>query len=272
MTRLVRCSMVQEVGPNVDMIFSIAVHPSHRIESESLTFTMAGEAVPVRELINGDGGRLHRVVAPGGLLDIEYEATVGYPAAPEPITEIGLMQYQRPSRYAESDVLFRHARSLFSGLTGSALLHAVAEYVNTTLTYSPANTTPTDSAVTTLNTAHGVCRDFSHLTIALLRAMDVPARYVACYAPGLVPMDFHAVTEAFVEGAWHVVDTTGLTDPTHLVRIASGRDAADCAFLTFHGGSARLKRMRIDAWLQPGDERIDPSPHAYDRTQLARIC
>ena len=263
--------MVQEVGPQVDLIFSIAVHPSHRIESESLTFTMAGEPVAARELINVDGGRLHRVIPNAGLLEIKYQATVGHPATAEPITETGLMQYQRPSRYAESDVLFRHARSLFTGLTGSALLNAVAEYVNTTLTYSPANTTPTDSAVTTLNTQHGVCRDFSHLTIALLRAMDVPARYVACYAPGLVPMDFHAVTEAFIDGAWHVVDTTGLTDPTALVRISSGRDAADCAFLTFHGGSARLKRMRIDAWVQQGEERIDPSPLAFDRSRLARI-
>ena len=271
MTRLVRCSMVQEVGPQVDLIFSIAVHPSHRLDSESLTFRMDGEPVAVRELINVDGGRLHRVQPRDGLLEIEYEALVGYPAAAEPITETGLMQYQRPSRYAESDILFRHARSLFTGLTGFALVNAIAEYVHTTVTYSPADTTPTDSAVTTLNTAHGVCRDFSHLTIALLRAMDVPARYVACYAPGLIPMDFHAVTEAFVEGAWHVIDTTGLTDPRALVRISSGRDAADCAYLTFHGGSARLKRMRIDAWVQQGDERVDPSPHGVDRALPARI-
>ncbi len=263
--------MVQEVGPQVDLIFSIAVHPAHRIESESLTFSMAGQPVAAREIINVDGGRLHRVAPAAGLLEIEYQASIGQPAAVEHITEPGLMQYQRPSRYAESDILFRQARSLFSGLTGSALLNAVAEYVNTTLTYAPAKTTPTDSAVTTLSTQHGVCRDFSHLTIALLRAMDVPARYVACYAPGLVPMDFHAVTEAFVEGAWHVIDTTGLADPTALVRIASGRDAADCAFLTFHGGSARLKRMRIDAWVQHGEERIDPSPLAVDRSRLARI-
>jgi len=38
----------------------------------------------------------------------------------------------------------------------------------------------------------GVCRDFAHVTIALLRAMEIPARMVAVYAPGLSPMDFHA--------------------------------------------------------------------------------
>lgn len=263
--------MVQEVGPAVDLIFSIAAHPSHQITAETLTFTMTGEAVSAREIINLDGSRLHRVTPDAGLLEIEYQASIERPATQEHITEAGLMQYQRPSRYAESDILFRQARALFTGLHGSALLNAVAEFVNTTLTYSPADTTPTDSAVTTLATQRGVCRDFSHLTIAMLRAMDVPARYVACYAPGLVPMDFHAVTEAFVDGAWHVVDTTGLTDPSYLVRIASGRDAADCAFLTFHGGSARLKRLQIDAWVQEGETRIDPSPLVVDRTQLVRI-
>ena len=41
--------------------------------------------------------------------------------------------------------------------------------------------------------------------IALLRAVNVPARLVAVYAPGCSPMDFHAVAEAFVEGHWRVV-------------------------------------------------------------------
>ena len=44
--------------------------------------------------------------------------------------------------------------------------------------------------------------------VALLRAVNVPARLVAVYAPGLSPMDFHAVAEAFVEGEWRVVDAT----------------------------------------------------------------
>ena len=51
------------------------------------------------------------------------------------------------------------------------------------------------------------------------------------YAPGLYPMDFHAVAEAFVEGHWRVVDATLLAPRQTLVRIATGRDAADTAFL-----------------------------------------
>ena len=54
--------------------------------------------------------------------------------------------------------------------------------------------------IDTLLAGQGVCRDYAHLTITLLRALEVPARLVAVYAPGLSPMDFHAVVEADIDG------------------------------------------------------------------------
>jgi transglutaminase-like putative cysteine protease len=93
--------------------------------------------------------------------------------------------------------------------------------------------------------------------IALLRAMDVPARYVACYAPRLDPMDFHAVAEVLVEGEWSVVDATRLAPRTSLVRIGTGRDAADCAFLSYHGGYVGLERLEVDATVKDAPETVD---------------
>jgi transglutaminase-like putative cysteine protease len=92
-----------------------------------------------------------------------------------------------------------------------------------------------------------VCRDFAHLTIALLRAMDVPARMVSVYAPGLDPMDFHAVTEAWTGDRWITVDATGLAPRHTMLRIATGRDAADTAFLTSHGNDLTLTSLFISA-------------------------
>jgi hypothetical protein len=60
-------------------------------------------------------------------------------------------------------------------------------------------------------------------------------------------MDFHAVAEAFVEGAWRVVDATCLAPRQSMVRIATGRDAADTAFLDNHKGAITLKRMEVSA-------------------------
>jgi len=83
--------------------------------------------------------------------------------------------------------------------------------------------------------------------VALLRARQIPARLVAVYAPGLNPMDFHAVAEAFVDGAWWVVDATLLAPRSSLVRIATGRDAADTSFLSSYDGNISLDSMFVTA-------------------------
>jgi transglutaminase-like putative cysteine protease len=92
-----------------------------------------------------------------------------------------------------------------------------------------------------------VCRDFAHLVIALLRARDVPARLAAVYAPGLSPMDFHAVVEAYVDGGWQVVDATHLAPRASMLRIATGRDATDTAFLSSYRGDLLLRTLGVTA-------------------------
>jgi len=99
----------------------------------------------------------------------------------------------------------------------------------------------------TLLAGAGVCRDFAYLVVALLRAVNVPARMISVYAPGLCPMDFHSVAEAFVEGQWRVVDGTLLAPRQTLVRIATGRDAADIAFLDNHKGAITLNTIALTA-------------------------
>lgn len=106
---------------------------------------------------------------------------------------------------------------------------------------------PIDGAVATLLGRAGVCRDFAHLTAALLRANGVAARVVSVYAPGLSPMDFHVVTEALIDGEWFVVDPTCRAPRGSLVRIASGADASDIAFLTTLRGGVELNYMSVAA-------------------------
>jgi transglutaminase-like putative cysteine protease len=117
--------------------------------------------------------------------------------------------------------------------------------------------------VRTLLARQGVCRDFAHVCVALLRGLDIPARVVSVYAPGVKPMDFHAVAEAWVDGTWRVVDATALAPRESLVRIATGRDAADTAFLSILSGRAELVELDVMAVVDdfPGD----------DMTELASI-
>jgi transglutaminase-like putative cysteine protease len=163
------------------------------------------------------------------------------------VIEIDLVRYLRPSRYCESDRLAGFAQSEFRGLHGRDLLDAVSSWVGTRVVYVSGSSRPIDGAVATLLAQEGVCRDFAHLVIAILRARDIPARMVSVYAPGLEPMDFHAVVEAYVDGAWLVVDATCLAPRSGLVRIATGRDAADTAFLTSTSGSVTLVDLVVTA-------------------------
>ncbi|WP_295836298.1 transglutaminase family protein [uncultured Microbacterium sp.] len=249
MPRRVTAELDLDLGASVDLVFQITAARGVPLFSENLSFVQGDRVVTPIEIVDPTGSRLHRLVGEQGPLAVRYEAVVDG-VAPRPHTDaLETITYLRPSRYCQSDEVFAQARRQFRGLAGEELLAAVSTFVASTVTYTPGLSLGTDSAVTTLTSGQGVCRDYAHVVIALLRAMDVPARYAACYAPGLEPMDFHAVAEAYLDGAWHVIDATRLADRRSLVRIATGRDAADCAFLSYHGGYVGLERMRVDAVL-----------------------
>lgn len=227
-----------------------------RPAEERLAVTLDGEPVELAEHLSDHGGRLHLLAVGPGQLEIDYRASVGDPVAPT-TGPLDASRYLRPSRYAESDRLLATGLAEFGGLTDPAeLLPAVAQWVGTRLVYVPGSSSGTDGAVDTLLARRGVCRDYAHLAVALLRSRDVPARLASVYAPGLDPMDFHAVVEALVDGVWRVVDATLLAPRPSLVRVATGRDAADTAFLSSWGGLVELSSMEVQATVD-GDLPVD---------------
>ncbi|MGB4779663.1 transglutaminase-like domain-containing protein [Microbacterium sp.] len=257
MQRTVTSRIVLNVTDTADLVFAIAVSDAYVPASETFSALLDGVGVEVRELPDEHGGRLHRLTAAPGELVVEYAATIDGRAEPLTASETELLVYSRPSRYAESDALAPTAAAQFAGIDDPEdLLTAVSSWVGTQLAYVSGSSLPTDGAVRTLLNRQGVCRDFSHLCVALLRASGVPARLVAVYAPGLDPMDFHAVAEAWVNDAWHVVDATTLAPRGTLTRIATGRDAADTAFLNVMSGAAQLTEATVTATAGtlPGDD------------------
>lgn len=230
------------------LAIAVAKNPGYTSFQESLSVTVGGEQVPLTELSDHHGGRIHYMdFADPAEVTVDYSATVAGRAVPEEAQLADLIRYVRPSRYAESDRLLPTAYAEFGGLHGEELLQAVRNWVSGELRYISGSSRGTDGAVDTLLHRRGVCRDFAHLAIALLRAKDIPARLAAVYAPGLTPMDFHAVTEAHVNGAWHIIDPTGLAPRESMLRITAGRDSADTAFLSTVGGSLTLNQMRVTA-------------------------
>ncbi len=246
MIRTVSSQLQLHLYGEADLIFSVSVAEG-LADTEQLTITADDEPVEVHEVIGRHGTRLHRVAGRPGPLVLDYAATIVGRAPEPPVEELDVIEYRRPSRYCESDTLFAIARSEFAGLSGPELLAAVDAWVHERLVYVPGVSQVTDGAVKAFLARRGICRDYAHLVVALLRALDTPARLASAYAPGLTPMDFHAVAEAFVDGAWHVVDATGLAPRDSLVRIATGQDASETAFLTQHGAAVDLLWMRVDA-------------------------
>jgi transglutaminase-like putative cysteine protease len=247
--RRVSAHLVLQVHDPLEAVLQVAVSAmSPAVTEEELRVCLDGVPVELREVRMAGGGRVHLVRPAPGLLTVDYEAAVRGSARPPAVQDADRVLYLRPSRYAESDRLLAVARSEFAGIHGGAeLLAAVSSWVGSQLSYVPGSSGPTDGAVDTLLERQGVCRDYAHLVSALLRALDVPARLVAVYAPGLDPMDFHAVVEALVDDQWRVVDATLLAPRESLVRIATGRDAADTAFLSTYGGAATLLESVVTA-------------------------
>ena len=214
--------------------------PDQTIVSESLTLTPAVDLV--RDEDPEDGERRFRASV-NGQVEIAYRARIDNGIrerlAPEArqLAWADLpreaLPYLLPSRFSPSDTFMRFAQREFAKIPpGGARALAVLDWIGAHLDYvsgvSHAGTTASD----TFADRAGVCRDFTHLGIALTRALSIPARAVSAYAVDLDPPDFHAVYEVYLDGRWWLVDPTGLAPVEGMVRIATGRDAADIAFLT----------------------------------------
>ena len=155
-----------------------------------------------------------------------------------PISEIkrSVIPYLFPSRYCQSDRLGRLAMKMFGNIDHP--YHqtvAIADWIFENIDYLSGTTDAETSAFDTVTQRAGVCRDFAHLGIAFCRALSIPARYFAGYACGMQPPDFHACFEACIGNRWFVFDPTRLAALNGLVRIATGRDAADASVATIFG-------------------------------------
>jgi transglutaminase-like putative cysteine protease len=146
------------------------------------------------------------------------------------------IRYLFPSRYCQSDQLGNLAFELFGQIIHPlAKAAAISDWLFENISYTPGSSDASTSACDTLNQRAGVCRDFAHLGIAFCRALSIPARYFTGYACNMQPPDFHACFEVCVGNQWFIFDPTRLSSPNGLIRIATGRDAADASLATIFG-------------------------------------
>ncbi|WP_080628891.1 transglutaminase domain-containing protein [Saccharolobus islandicus] len=126
------------------------------------------------------------------------------------------------SKYVNIDK-FRRFNIPYSSLDD--LLNKVTSFVRGSIKYDK-NNSRVKSAFGSLIMGSGVCVNYSHVTIGILRALGIPARYVV----GLIPYstkEAHAWVEVKVNDVWFPVDPTNATKGIQYLKWAIGRDDAD---------------------------------------------
>jgi transglutaminase-like putative cysteine protease len=237
-----------------DVLLAIEAAPGtdQRLIEDGLTIIGAG---PLRTVAGEEGiGRRTLMLAEGGRWQARYHGIFEVDRAPPRLEGRArgmardvpgeVLPYLWPSRYCEADRFTGFVHREFGQYEGGDKVIAMADWIREHVDYVCGSSDTNTTAVDCFVQRAGVCRDFAHLLASLARADGIPARLVSAYAYGLELPDFHAVVEVWLDGAWHLVDATGLARPEAMVRIAVGRDATDIAFMTVFG-SANLNAQQV---------------------------
>ena len=152
--------------------------------------------------------------------------------------------------------LARAARALKKGKEPADAVLAACRWVREHLEYQPGTTGVHTTAAESWDARTGVCQDFAHLTLLLVREMGVPARYVSGY---LLPRaqtevrqtvvgESHAWIEAWTGGWWGYDPTNDVQIGNRHVWVAVGRDYADVPPLKgiYSGGTAAALDVTVN--------------------------
>jgi transglutaminase-like putative cysteine protease len=144
-----------------------------------------------------------------------------------------------PSRYVPSMAELRTVVwSLLQGPSQpvTAVLQTLFGWVRRECAYEPGISSVQTDLRAVLQTRRGVCQDFAHLFVGLVRAAGIPARYVGGYVfvPGETSVAPHAWAEVLVPGLgwWSFDPTTDGPFDQRYVKVAVGRDYQDVAPLS----------------------------------------
>lgn len=177
---------------------------------------------------------------------VEGTVVTGEHITPE--TEINPI-YKYPTHYTEcKSELNKLFDRIKIGISNDPVETALkfTRAIRANIVYRSGATTVVTTAEEALLTGAGVCQDYSHMLIALLRKAGIPARYVVGMMVG--EGETHAWVEVYKDGCWYGVDPTNnrLADENYII-ISRGRDFADCGInrglLT--GGGTQNQRVSL---------------------------
>ncbi|CUH65845.1 Transglutaminase-like superfamily protein [Thalassovita gelatinovora] len=256
------------------MIMLLNVHYSRASDLERPDLLVTDPPVPIEAYRDGFGNWCSRLIAPAGLFTVSTDGVLNDAGLSDPVDQSAEQQpveqlpsdvlpFLLASRYCESDVLSDFAWNRFNHEPlGWARVQAVCDFVHNHVQFGYEQSRPTRTAVETLNEGVGVCRDFTHLAVALCRCLNIPTRYCTGYISDIgqpqthAAMDFAAWMEVYLGGKWWVFDPRNNDTRFGRVLIARGRDAADVP-LTHSFGQHDLRGFEV--WINEIEDEADPS-------------
>ncbi len=144
----------------------------------------------------------------------------------------------RPTQHTPSSKRVRSvAKKIAKEHQPAEAVAAAAEWVRGALKYLPGTTSVHSSGLDALNAGKGVCQDFVHLSLMLLRGMGIPGRYVSGYlhpkadavVGDTVDGRSHAWIEAWTGDWWSFDPTNDCEISKQYISVGAGRDYADVA-------------------------------------------
>ena len=256
----VACQLDYDSKENAPLI--LMLRPQNGSEQQLIEESyVLNPSIPISEYQDVYGNLCQRLVAPIGNLNIKTSSIFDVNETLATNTEAGFVPienlphqviiYTLPSRYCESDKLFTLASEIVQNLPmGYQQVEAIRLWVKENLIYEYGRSSSSTSAFDVSISRTGVCRDFTHLCLALCRAINIPARMVVGYLYDLKPMDLHAWFEAFMGDKWYGFDATQELPKGGRVVIAYGRDANDVAFAS-QFGDMELVNMSVSVQAVP---------------------
>lgn len=245
--------MVYDCPQPTPMIVALHIHSSRVSDIVLPDHLVTDPPVPVTAYRDGFGNWCSRLVAPAGEIRLSADALLDDRGEPDPVVPSAeqhavedlpeeTLVYLLGSRYCETDRLSQTAWDLFGNTpTGWARVQAICDFVHRHVNFDYMQARATRTAWDALEEKVGVCRDFTHLAVALCRCMNIPTRYCTGYLgdievpPPYGPMDFAAWMEVYLGGRWYTFDPRNNVPRVGRVLIARGRDAADVAIASTFG-------------------------------------
>jgi len=236
-------------------VMLLYVHPDREGDLQQPERLQIEPKIPVENFVDGFGNKCARILAPAGTLKIRNDIrvrdsgepdAVGTDAEQHPIEALptDVLPFLLASRYCEVDRMNNIAWQLFGQTKpGWERVQAIMDWSHSRIAFNYQDADSMRSACGAYEEQKGVCRDYMHLAVTMMRCMNIPARYATGYLgdigipPQPFPMDFSAWFEVYLGHRWWTLDARHNEPRIGRILMARGRDAVDAALTTSFGRS-----------------------------------